>query len=83
MLPMLALQSNPNAGSLVKSQRRLSGQIPMLALRSNPNAGSPVKSQCWLSGQIPAPALWSKCSTDHLIVDHHTSKYIYYFEIYL
>ena len=42
---MLALWSNPNAGSPVKSQRRLSGQIPMLALRSNPNAGSPVKSQ--------------------------------------
>ena len=42
---MLALWSNPNAGSPVKSQCQLSGQIPMLALWSNPNAGSPVKSQ--------------------------------------
>ena len=54
-----ALQSNPNAGSPVKYQCRLSGQIPMPALWSNPNAGSPVKSQHWLSGQIPMPALRS------------------------
>ena len=64
---MLALWSNPNAGSPVKSQRRLSGQIPMPALwsnpnaalwsnpnpglRSNPNAGSLVKSQHQLFSQ--------------------------------
>ena len=48
---MLALWSNPNTGSPVKSQHWLSGQIPMPALRSNPNAGSPVKSQHQLFSQ--------------------------------
>ena len=68
---MLALWSNRNAGSPVKSQCRLSGQIPTLALRSNPNARSPVKSQCWLSGQIPVPALRSNPNTGSLVKSQH------------
>ena len=61
----------PNAGTLVKSQCWLSGQIPTLALWSNPNAGSPVKSQCWLSSQIPMLALRSNPNAGSLVKSQH------------
>ena len=52
------LRSNPNTGSPVKSQRRLSVSNPKARLSGQiPTPALSVKSQRRLSGQIPTPAI--------------------------